>query len=339
MGPHVNEQLTPRQMIKGLLQGNRQARPLIVPIVFALGARIENLSYRAYLDNPTKISNALRQIRTQFRTDGVSCYFDSLLEAEALGGAPKWDETNQARSIRWPESAQKGELPAGLRSAEEAANSPRVRVAVEVIRRLNSLLLDEPLLMAGVSGPFTLAARLTGIDPGGMRQAQEPSEPALEVAAAVITKITSALVEAGASLIFIREDVVPPLSPNKCQNWASLLAPLFNIVRFYEALPVLQISGESATAKNVEVMLQQSWDAVLCSASEEFIARAHGLGENLIFGYSVPLEALEASDSSGAHSLELSSIKPALVTTDGDVPATADLKRLMSVLDSIARCT
>ena len=335
----MNEQLTPRQMIKGLLQGNRQARPLIVPIVFAPGARIENLSYRAYLDNPTKISNALRQIRTQFRTDGVSCYFDLLLEAEALGGVPEWDEANQARSIRWPESAQKGELPARLRSPEEAANSPRVRAAVEVIRRLNSLLRDEPLLMAGVSGPFTLAARLTGIDPGAMHQGQEPSEPVLEVAAAVIIKITSALVEAGANLIFIREDVVPPLSPNKCQNWASLLAPLFNIVRFYEALPVLQISGESATAENVEVILQQSWDAVLCSASEEFIARAHGHGENLIFGCSVPLQAPEASDSSGARCLELSGIKPALVTTDGDVPATADLKRLMSVLDSIARRT
>jgi hypothetical protein len=214
-----------------------------------------------------------------------------------------------------------------------------VRAAVEVIRRLNSLLRDEPLLMAGVSGPFTLAARLTGIDPGAMRQGQEPSEPALEVAAAVITKITSALVEAGANLIFIREDVLPPLSLNKCQNWASLLAPLFNIVRFYEALPVLQISGESATAENIEVMLQQPWDAVLCSASEEFIARAHGHGENLVLGCPVPLETLETSDSSGARYLELSGIKPALVTTDGDVPATADLKPLMSVLDSIARRT
>src|SRR5579862_2557583 len=324
-------------MIKGLLQGNRQARPLIVPIVFALGARIENLSYRAYLDNPTKISNALRHIRTQFRTDGVSCYFDSLLEAEALGGGPEWDESNQARSIRWPESAQKGELPARMRSPEEAANSPRVRVAVEVIRRLNSLLRDEPLLMAGVSGPFTLAARSTGIDPGALHQGQEPSEPALEVAAAAITKIASALVEAGANLIFIREDILPSLSPDKCQTWASLLAPLFNIVRFYEALPVLQISSESATAQNVEVMLQQSSDAIFCSASEDFMARARGRDENFIFGRSVPLEALEASESGGARLLELSGARPALLTTDGEVPVGTDLKHLMSVFDAIAR--
>src|SRR5580704_13852574 len=41
-------------MIKGLLQGNRQARPLIVPIVFALGARIENLSYGRISTIPRK---------------------------------------------------------------------------------------------------------------------------------------------------------------------------------------------------------------------------------------------------------------------------------------------
>jgi uroporphyrinogen-III decarboxylase len=326
-------------MMKSLLQGNPQPRPLIVPIVFALGAKIENLSFRAYLDNPTKISNALRQIRTQLRTDGVSCYFDPLLEAEALGGAPEWDEANQTCKIRWPEPAQKGDLPTHLHSPEEAANSSRVRAAVEVIRRLNSLVRDEPLLMAGVSGPFTLAARLAGIDLGAMRQEQEPSESALEVAAAAITKIASAFVDAGANLIFIQERTLPFLSSHKCQNWASLLTPLFNIVRFYEALPVLHISGESATAENVEVMLQQPWDAVLCSASEEFIARARGRDENLMFGCSVPLEALEASESSAARSLELSGIKPTLVTTEGDVPVTADLKRLMSVFDSIARRT
>ena len=56
-----------------------------------------------------------------------------------------------------------------------------------------------------------------------------------------------------------------------------------------------------------------------------------------MFGCSVTHEAVEASDSSGACSLELSGIKAALVTTDGDVPVTTDLKRLMNVFDAIAR--
>ena len=326
-------------MMKGLLQGNPQPRPLIVPIVFSLGAKIENLPFDAYLDNPTKISNALRQIRTQLRSDGVSCYFDPFLEAEALGGAPQWDDANQNRSIHWPGAAQKCRLPERLRSPEEAANSPRVRAAVEVIRRLNSLLRDESLLMAGVAGPFTLAAQLTQFDLGEMRRGEEPSEAALELSAAAITKIASAFVEAGANLIFIQEETLPTLSPSTCQNWESLLAPVFNIIRFYEALPVLQISAHAARAENVEAILQQSWDAVLCSASEKFVGRVKELNENFIFGFAVPLGSSEASDSIDARFPGIANSKLALLTTDGDVPVATDLKRLTSVFDSIARRT
>src|SRR4029077_14565910 len=138
-------------MMKSLLQGNPQPRPLIVPIVFSLGAKIENLSRRAYLENPTKISNALRQIRTQLRSDGVACYFDRYLELEALGLETRWDSLNQEREIGWPEFARPGELSpqlsSRLRSPEDAANSAPVRAGVEVIRRLNSILRDAPLLM------------------------------------------------------------------------------------------------------------------------------------------------------------------------------------------------
>jgi hypothetical protein len=191
--------------------------------------------------------------------------------------------------------------------------------------------------MAGVAGPFTLAAQLTQLDSGDMRQGGEPSESALELSAAAITKVASAFVEAGANLIFIREETLPTLSPSTCQNWESLLAPVFNIIRFYEALPVLQISAESATAENVEAIFQQSWDAILCSASEEFVACVKARNENFMFGFAVPLGALEASDSIDARFPGIANSRPALLTTDGDVPVATDLKRLTSVFDSIAR--
>src|ERR1700757_3309195 len=112
-------------MMKSLLQGNPQPRPLIVPIVFALGVKIENLSFRAYLDNPTKISNALRQIRTQLRTDGVACYFDPFLEVEALGFSMRWESGDQVRSAHWPEATPTGTLPAGLPQPGGGATRPR----------------------------------------------------------------------------------------------------------------------------------------------------------------------------------------------------------------------
>ena len=147
-------------MLKGLLQGTPPPRPLFLPIVFSLGAKVENLPLRAFLCNATKITNSLRQIRTHLRSDGVSCYFDPYLEAEALGATLQYAADDQRPALQWPRVAKAGELPENLRSPEDAAKSPRVTVAVEVLQRLKSLMRDEPLLCAGVAGPFTLAAHL-----------------------------------------------------------------------------------------------------------------------------------------------------------------------------------
>jgi hypothetical protein len=327
---------TPRQIITSLLQGSQPERPLLVPIVFSMGAKIENLSLRAYLDNPTKISNALRQIRTQLRTDGVACYFDPLFAFEALGGEVKWDAANQVRSNHWPEPAPKGELPAYLRTPELAASSARVQVAADVIRRLKSLFRDEPLLMAGVSGPFTLAARLMGRAPDDPLREEWGFVPALDFAAAGITRIASALVEAGANMIFIREEFLPELSANQCLAWQSLLAPVFNIIRFYEALPVLQLAGGRMSAANVEVISQQSWDAVLCSASADFAARAAGHAQNFPYGVSLPAEAAQPGDSAAVFRAPAGT-KPVVLTTDGDVPDGTDLKRLLKDFEAASR--
>ncbi len=251
----------------------------------------------------------------------------------------QWDSANHTRTILWPEHAQKGELPANLRSPEDAANSPRVKIAVEVIRRLNSLLRDEPLLLAGVTGPFTLAARLTQLDADELLGGKEPSEAVLEVAAATTTQIAAALVEAGANVIFIREEILPPLSLDSSQAWSSLLTPTLNIIRFYEALPVLQLGGDAANANNLERLLQQQLAAVICIPATEVAIRAAGQVENSTLGVALPLAMLEADNFPGNVQMEISNLKLALLTTDGDVPVTTDLKLLMKTFDLISRKT
>src|SRR5215831_8515381 len=95
-----------RQILKELLQGKAASRPLVVPIVFALGARVENLPLREFLTNPTKISNSLRQIRSRLKVDAVSCYFDPYLEVEALGGTlERPSEQGATTIVRWPVSS------------------------------------------------------------------------------------------------------------------------------------------------------------------------------------------------------------------------------------------
>src|ERR1700730_16197704 len=110
----MTETLTPRQMLKGLLQGAVRPRPLFLPIVFSLGAKVENIPLRAFLANATKISNSMKQIRGYLRSDGVTCYFDPYLEAEALGTGLQWQADDQLPMIEWRQDAEKGELPGGF---------------------------------------------------------------------------------------------------------------------------------------------------------------------------------------------------------------------------------
>src|SRR5712691_7601139 len=211
---------TPRQMVQGLLQGSSPPRPLFLPIVFSLGARLQNVSLRNFLSDPTKISNSLRQIRGHLRSDGVACYLDPYLEAEALGGALLWDSQDDVPALHWPHDAEKGELPECLRSPEEAVKSGRVSVAVEVIRRLKSLLRDDALLAAGVAGPFTLAARITQLESEVSLRCEDLPDAALDLAAALIAQVSAAFVRAGADLIFIQEAFLPRLAADSCEAWA-----------------------------------------------------------------------------------------------------------------------
>jgi hypothetical protein len=321
------ETLTPRQLVKQILQGATPARPLLAPIVFCLGARIENLPLDAFLENPTKITNALRQIRPRFRSDGVTCYFNPLLEIEALG----------ATRI----SVHKGELPRGLRLSEDPAKSPGAKVAVEVLRRMAATRRDGSLLIAAVSGPCTLAARLTQlIDEKNLRFHHLPAD-AFNLAAATITQLATALVEAGANLVFIQEDFLPALSDDAASSWSSLLAPVVNIIRFYESLPALQITSAAAFRLSSGPILTQSWDCVLCLPLEILQDQATAgriSTANTPIGVSLPAEAFQPQPSGAAASAAapfhdiislcggtlIGQLNPVLFTTAGDssvVPA------------------
>ena len=345
------ESATPREMLKGLLQGTLPPRPLFLPIVFSLGARVESVPLRGFLANPTKIFNALRRMRAHLRVDGVACYFDPCLEAEALGATIDWDSVESPAlkgrppRLSWSAAAEKGTLPEGLASPEQAIGSGRVGVAVEVIRRLNAVLRDGSILMAGVTGPFTLAARLTGLENEETLRPEDVPREALEIAASFVTLLASAFVEAGGNLIFIQEDALPVLSVESCDDWASLLAPTLNITRFYQALPVLYFSGRTAAAENLNIIFQRQWDCFLCPALEALpidnSEEPAGWG-SAPRALALPLETFQAEEAAeaGLHeSLQrvMTTFRPAILTTAGDVPPGTDMARLLKVLGEIPR--
>lgn len=326
----------PREAARQLLQAILPSRPLFLPIVFSLGARIENVSLRNYLTNPTKISNALRQIRAHVRSDGVTCYFDPYLEAEALGGVLDWESDSRRPALRWPQPSQDGELPEGLCSPEETATRGRVPIAAEVLRRFKPLVRDDFLLVAGVTGPLTLAAQLSQLDLNAVPHPALPPDSTLNLATEVCSVIAKTLVEAGANALLIREELLPS-TPADFADWASRLAIAINIIRFYYALPILLLSPRRPAAESIANVFREPWNAVVCAPLDSLAAVQ---APAALSGLALPASAFQA-DSSHAEELAgtlrtiLSNVHPAVVSTSTDLSPTADLKYLNAIAEEV----
>ena len=129
---------------------------------------------------------------------------------------------------------------------------------------MKPLIRGQSLLMAGVTGPFTLAALLTHMSDSNGNLDRNPDAAAMDFAGEVTAAVARAFVEAGADAILIREQVLPSLTAETAAEWAARLATTINIIRFYEALPVLLLTCQDATATNSKLVAGLNWDCVLC---------------------------------------------------------------------------
>ena len=314
----------PRAVMKALLQDSRPPRPLVLPLIFSWGARVENITRKAYLSDPTKIVSGVRQLWKHMPADSITCYFDPLLEAEALGAAVSWSSDGASAHLEPKPLAAHG-LPDGLRSPDEAASAGRVPVAVEVLKRLKIQLREGPLRMVGLTGPLTLATDLRGA------HAEPPPPAAVDACGAAITAIARTLLEAGAEVLLIHE---PASAADAGTHEAALsqLETVVNIARFYEALPVL-LAPESGDRPRFQFAAEIASRGLGCVACIEWQGQAPENAPSGKWGMALPMTTDGAEHATAPESRQalLDAVlhtRPAVITTAGEVPMTAQWKNL-----------
>jgi hypothetical protein len=277
-------------------------------MVFSIGSRLENVTSVEFAQNPTKIVNALRQIRSSLKVDGVCCYFDPSLERGALDG----DGVRPSQS-----------------SADQVLQRGRVPIVMEVLKRARIVLKDTALIVR-VTGPATIASQLTHSEgePGWSNR------ELIEFCAEVCAALCKAYVEAGADVVLLEETVLSARTAEPVMWWGSLLEPIANVIRFYEALPVLVLDGEQLSADTVRFIVGRPWDFLLCPSartysllsSDEWNRSAAGIG------VAFPVEVL--SDPKEVEPIRklIADAKPVMLTTVEDVPVATDLKHLAANL-------
>ena len=332
---------SPRVVLKRWIRGEALSRPLLMPIIFSLGSRMQSMKICDFLANPTKICQSLQQIRATLKVDGLACYFDSYLEAEALGCTREWGPDGSCM-LACPPFSGVDDLRQKSGPAEALADKGNFRIVCNVLQRLKVMLKDEPALMVNVTGPLSLAAQLSGYCDRGQGEARAVSWEMVEFASEVIFAVASKYLEAGADVIVITENMSPELPAEAIEQWALLLAPVLNSIHFYEALPILLLNESARTKEQLALTLGRTWEGIWRLVLGEdpgcwAMWRAYGASPVLGLPCRVFNQDLEPNRWVGSLREFCDNHKPAIVTSDGDIPAATDVKKLATMLRGLGQ--
>jgi hypothetical protein len=320
---------TPRSIVKAMVRGEAPARPLLMPLMFSLGARLESLPLRDFRSNPTRIANALKQIRSVLKPDGLTCYFDPCLEPKTLGFNCVEDEYGFG-NIESPCPEDVDALRERLESPNFPTTSGPLNVACEALSRLKIMMLDEPALMVAINGPLALAAQLSGTESG---------EIYAVFGAEVVLSVARALAEAGADVVVLKERWPSLMSHEAVRRWIDSVEPIANLLLFYEALPVLLLDGPGASWENLALLANELPHCVLIPLPTDSRAEVPRLSRRLN-GIALPAsifenEQLKHGSPSPAFTNLTTDLALALVTSSEDIPFTVDPKQVALVLQQI----
>ena len=223
----------PRLIVKALIEGKPPARQLFIPLIFTLAAKLEDVPLSNFVANPTKIANSLVAIYQRLRPDGVTCYFDLFLIAEALGC-----RLNVCTS---PPTCERPIREDGLnmlrQTPGEVKQRGRLPVALEVVHRVQGTLRSGPALVLGLPGPLRVAQQLFGQHV--LRELAEAEDDALdsfERLVEIMLSVAQSFCLEGTHLLYFDELDVPT---EFLSYWESAIVALWKTVRFHGALPVL----------------------------------------------------------------------------------------------------
>lgn len=231
--------LSPRARLRLLARSGRAEPGIFAPLVLAQAAEIEALDLQAFLYDPTKLTKGLTALHRALGGEAVVTAAADGLLAEAAGADLDW---SSYPPIPTSHPREDGVVPPD--APERAAAHPRMAAAVEATARLSATLPGEPALVTALTGPGTLAEQLAGEWFGNAATKEEERVAFLEAVGQIVLAATQRFLEAGAALVVLVEEEVPPAGLSEA--WRSALMPVFNVTRFHQAAPVLVVESLSA---------------------------------------------------------------------------------------------
>jgi uroporphyrinogen decarboxylase len=198
---------------------SRHERPLAMPILAYPGTRLINATVRDIVTDPVKQASAQLALHKRFNTEVLLAAMDLSAEVEAFGGKPVISD--------WEVPAVPGRVVTDATQVRELAvpapGAGRTGVYLEVVRLLRQAAKDA-VILGGMIGPFSLAARLYGVSETLQLTIENTDllNALLEKSTKFLTAYALAFKAGGADGVIMAEPTAGLLSPRALRDFSSV---------------------------------------------------------------------------------------------------------------------
>ncbi len=207
-------------------------RPVFVPFVYGLAAKIGQIPLREMVSEATYYTHSLEEAYKLFEYDGIVNNFDSTLEAETFGCELEWSGDYVA-----PRTTGCSKLELREVNPEE---SSRIPILLETTKRIVMSQGKEIAVIGVLTGPCSLVKTITGDE---VYEKNHDIENVISLAGSLLAKLTRSLCELRIDAVFFREDLLGAEYPGELLSrnkpYAAVYATLFNLIKYYNGYPVL----------------------------------------------------------------------------------------------------
>ena len=289
-----------------------QDRGLYLPILFSLSMRLEHMVWQEIESDAVLVAFALRNGITVFNTNGVINWFDTWMEAEALGLDLSRDENGQVLSVN-------GQINRDV-DPEQFVKNGQVSIAVDVAKRLSSELAERSVVFGYLTGGSTMAEKCFPQDLKqklfAKDQPQDISDDdkgLIDLVARCSLQMAREYCESGATALLLVEEIEPS------KVILDAYEPLFNLANYY-SIPVLSLHREPPSKSAAAVLEKFGCFAMLNEKNDA----EEG---NVVLSESIFLSA----DGSDAELNNIVSNQNRLITTYWDLPFNSKLERVAEI--------
>jgi uroporphyrinogen-III decarboxylase len=325
-----------KELVRRLFSGKDISRPPFIPWIFSFAARLEQISVKDMFKSPDVLTRALGNAQKLYHYDGIVNSLDSTLEAEACGCEIEWrEEGNTPVVVRHPIAEGTSPDEIDIAQIEKAGRIPLV---LEATKRLTMTTGKEVAIVGLITGPLTLASHLTGENVAlKVESNPEGAEPVLRLAEKVIVKLARLYCELSVDIIVIADELVTHMKPEYINKVASHLRPVWNIVRFYSAFPVI-LTRDGVDAPQYEKLRGLGADGIVPGRFDP----ANSINEQKsCVGIAIPLSILTETKNDISTTLlsylHIENIRRYFFTTEWEIPYNTPVESMHMLTESLAR--